>query len=136
MTETPKPKRRGRPKGSKNRPKAKAPLRRPKHTRPPQAKPQAKPQARKTQPRHSDPPVRWQDVGYTVRVGQSWPEGVPLPKAYLKRRPQPCPKCRRVLLDTGAHSVAIISTDARADGKGVAYFVCRLCNNRWQLEAI
>ena len=57
-----------------------------------------------------------------------WPEDQPIPGTYIKRKPIPCPKCRRVLLDTNARAVSCLSS-----GSAVAFFRCRACEHRWQL---
>lgn len=59
-----------------------------------------------------------------------WPKGKELPREYLKikARTQPCPKCRRVLLDFGGQAVSCLSS--RED---VAFFRCKSCSHRWKL---
>lgn len=55
----------------------------------------------------------------------------PAPKAYQTRRRYPCPKCRRVRLETGAAAVRLNSVH----GGAVAYMVCRArdCGHTWKL---
>ena len=80
------------------------------------------------------PQIRWQDVGYTVRCGHKWPEDAPLPTAYLKPRPMPCPQCKTVLLKTGARCCYVTSTPVPdAEGVSWAFFMCRECHNRWKV---
>lgn len=59
-----------------------------------------------------------------------WPKDRPLPTSWKKLRqpPPPCPKCRRVTLDTGSQAAACMSS-----GKGFAYFRCRSCGETWKL---
>lgn len=59
-----------------------------------------------------------------------WPEDQPLPREYVKAQPRqvPCPKCRRLALDTGAQAVMCTSS-----GSGIAYFRCRACDYRFSL---
>jgi len=58
-----------------------------------------------------------------------WPEGEPLPGAYLRPRPVPCGRCRRLLLDDGRQAVVLLSIPRG----GVAYLRCRACGERWAL---
>lgn len=57
-----------------------------------------------------------------------WPKGEDLPSFYIKRSAIPCPKCMRILLDSGHKAVVVQGlTDT------VANMRCRACNNTWML---
>lgn len=97
---------RGRPRGSKNKLKA-GPV-----------------------PEHQELPVEHQELPVQHRMGRFWPEGEPLPTTYKKhvRRAMPCPKCRRVLTDVGGQAAI-----CRSSGADMAYFQCKVCDHRWGL---
>jgi len=59
-----------------------------------------------------------------------WPKSKKLPQFVVKarRRPQPCPRCRRLRLDDGGQ--AVICTSSRQD---IAWFRCQNCRHRWSL---
>ncbi|MFH1569790.1 MAG: hypothetical protein ABIL09_17470 [Gemmatimonadota bacterium] len=61
-----------------------------------------------------------------------WPPGKPLPGAYRKLRrgaPPPCPRCRRVALDSGSQAAA-----CQSSGADFAHFRCRACGHTWKLR--
>lgn len=60
-------------------------------------------------------------------VQVAWPPGKPLPQSYL-RQTQPCPRCRRLLLDNGRQAVVLVTTEDR-----LAHLRCRECGYRWKL---
>ncbi len=71
-----------------------------------------------------------------------WPEGDALPTHYAKRRPLPCPKCFRVLLNSLAQAVVCTSSGSvvERDDKGnqlraqrIASFRCKACEHIWKL---
>lgn len=88
--------------------------------------------------RHGEPEVRHAEGSIdhgrypkTYKVDpRFWPAHEPLPTVYEKprRRPQPCPHCRRVLLDNGGRAVA-----CQSSGAELAWFRCRACDKRWSL---
>ena len=82
---------------------------------------------------HQEPPVEHEDVEIESSVPERddryvWPDGKPLPATYLKLRPLPCPKCRRVRMDDMGQAVS-----TRAVNTGVAYLRCRICEHTWKL---
>lgn len=66
-----------------------------------------------------------------IRDRRFWPEDDPLPDHYVKLRARrnPCPKCRRLLLDDGGQATCCTSS-ARGDR---SYFRCKSCGHRWSL---
>lgn len=81
---------------------------------------------------HADP-----EVTYPVAPELStrcdrhfWPAGEPLPTELVASRAnmQPCPKCRRVLLDNGGQAVRVTSRP-----KGLRWFKCISCGETWKL---
>lgn len=66
-----------------------------------------------------------------------WPEKKNLPAYHYKRRAQPCPECRRVLLDSGAQAAVCTSSGPKRGENGetmsLAFYRCRACGHRWQL---
>lgn len=92
-----------------------------------------KPPAAILEPQHQEPPIQTMEPETHTR--QPDPrcfvaEDTPFPKHVLKisRVIQPCPKCRRVRLDTLAQ--ATVCTSSRSD---VAWFRCKACGHRWGL---
>lgn len=67
------------------------------------------------------------EVPASIR-GMMWPEGTPMPNKYVRPRPVPCPKCRRLLLDTGAQAVVV-----RAIHVEVAFMWCRGCGDQFKM---
>lgn len=59
--------------------------------------------------------ARWRELRF-------WPEDKPMPETYDRRRPPPCPACRRVRLDDLGQAVA-----RRAEERGTAYLHCKAC---------
>lgn len=57
----------------------------------------------------------------------TWPAARPLPTEYAMRRSNPCPACRRVLLDTLSRAAVVTHTR-----NGCAYLRCRSCGHRWK----
>lgn len=57
-----------------------------------------------------------------------WPEDKPLPTHHQMRRQHPCPKCRRVLTETGSQATVCTSVPGF-----VAYYRCRACAHRFKL---
>lgn len=62
-----------------------------------------------------------------------WPTGKPLRDVYVQRQ-TPCPRCRRLLLDTMSQAVCVMSTQ-RGEG-GVAYLRCRACDFHFKLPIV
>lgn len=77
---------------------------------------------------HREPVV--QDRGHVVADHRYWPVEKPLPTAY-HRPPQPCPECRRVLLDNGGRAVKVAQTWG-----GFAYLACQGCGHRWKWRIV
>lgn len=92
--------------------------------------------------KYQEPPVITPEVSIQTRETPSpqktgnkngryhWPEGKPMPDTYSKNI-QPCPNCRRVLLDNMGQAVVLRSTR-----DGLAYFRCRACGHRWKLQVV
>jgi len=59
-----------------------------------------------------------------------WPEDKPLPTRYpkIRRQFQPCPRCRRVLLDSGSQAVVCLH-----GGEDMVYLKCRACDHTWKM---
>ena len=65
----------------------------------------------------------------TTTREERWPEGQPLPEAYVRPRPVPCAKCRLVRMGTGAQAVLM-----RTFTGGIAYLWCRSCGNQFKMR--
>lgn len=63
-----------------------------------------------------------------LKEQQFWPDGQAFPQHYIKRRPQPCRKCRRMLLRSGSQAVVVTSA-----GKDIAFFRCKGCGHTFQM---
>ncbi len=75
-----------------------------------------------------DPPIQQQEAPLSERGARFWPDGEPMPTAFKRQALQPCPECRRVLMDDGGRAVAVASS-----AKDMAYFRCKVCGARWKL---
>ena len=75
-----------------------------------------------------EPEVRWQEIGVTVRVGDMWPVGVPLPDVYLRQRPMPCPECMAVFAPGDGRAAVLVSSRT-----SIVYMRCKVCGHRWKL---
>lgn len=80
------------------------------------------------EPEYIDPPIETQNTIIETRIPRLWPADKPLPEYHVKRRPMPCPACRRVYLDNGGQAVACMSS--RED---TAWFRCRDCGHRFEM---
>lgn len=76
---------------------------------------------------HHEPPIQAQEPPIEGRV-KFWPNGMPMPETYGRRR-VPCPNCRRVFMDGGGQAVLCQSTSG-----GVAYLRCRVCGYHFKME--
>lgn len=63
-----------------------------------------------------------------VTPGSFWPKGTPLPQAYRKPRPHPCPQCLAVTIDGFRKAVLLLQICG-----AVAYLRCRACEHRFRL---
>ena len=78
-------------------------------------------------------PVETVDVvtdSFTLRF---WPGDVAMPRTYKRRRPLPCPYCRRVRFDNGRQAVKVASG---GPGGACVYLECMACNKRWSAPVV
>lgn len=86
-----------------------------------------------TAPQHAEPPVQTQPPAVQSQGAPDrrfWPPDQPLPAVWLKlqMRANPCPKCRRVLMDHGGQAVQCLSS-----GPELAWFRCKACSHVFKL---
>ena len=77
--------------------------------------------------RTATPPVRNNTPTALVPGLHYVPEGEPLAVEYRQPQPVPCPKCRRLRLDSGSQACVCAGT-----WDGVAYMHCRNCDERFK----
>jgi len=86
------------------------------------------------EPSHQEPPVEHQEPPVSERGNDKadprffWPKGKKMPEYYVRRRPLPCPKCRRVR----TYDLAQVALCTHS-GKDTAWFRCRACGHRWEM---
>ena len=95
--------------------------------------------SRNVAPNHHRPKIDWREVGYFRRHGriETWPEDIEMPTHYLKPRPTPCQRCKKLLLPDGGQAVilkAVANTEGMA--KPTAYFRCKACFHQFKLPVI
>ena len=86
---------------------------------------------------HQKPPIENQTPAVTPGVPDEltgdrrfWPPDKPMPGFWPKTRRilNPCPACKRILLDNGGQASICTSS-----GNDVAFFKCKACGHNWQL---
>jgi len=55
-----------------------------------------------------------------------------LPTHYHKGKPNPCPKCRRILIEKSRGKATLVTSSR----DGISYFRCKVCHFRWGLPNV
>lgn len=78
--------------------------------------------------------AEWSQLPVEIRHDEriTVPADQELDLRFLRRRPVPCPRCRRIRLDDGLSQACIIRTTFGT----VAYMLCRGCENTFKVPIV